>query len=203
MYYLQAVRFKVCWVQQLNLNRNTLSLSFPIEALQANYISSWECLKQHDLVTVNMLSAFDRDSLANSLRFQSNLIILSYWFTVLLEMCLSNSCYLCLIAFKWTPTDLLLSSAEPAFCFSKCPHLYKGFGVNVLCSEQSSLSFIQVLSADKCMDSKYCPFIYWEGVTLTAGILPCQSLVGNMNRERQEHGALIFTVIRPCVLPAA
>jgi len=23
-----------------------------------------------------------------------------------------------------------------------------------------------------------------------------------MNRERQEHGALIITVIRPCVLPA-
>lgn len=48
-----------------------------------------------------------------------------------------------------------------------------------------------------------CPFIYLEGVTLTAGILPCQKPAGNMDKERQEHGALISTVIRPCVLPAA
>lgn len=99
------------------------------------------------------------------------------WFTILLEICLLNSCCLALIAFKWTPADLLQSLRS--LCFLKCTRLYKGFRVNVLCSEKNTPSFIQLLSVDKCMDSKYCRFIHLEGVTLTAGILilPCQNPV--------------------------
>lgn len=125
-----------------------------------------------------------------------------WWFTIFLEICLSNSCYLYPMAFRWTPADLLLLSVEPMLCFSKYPHLYKGFGVNVLWSKQNSLSFSQLLSVGRCMDSECCPYIAWEGVTLAAGQFLCQNPAGSMNREKQNYGALLFTVIRPCVLPA-
>lgn len=36
MFYLQALRFEVCWVQLLNLNQSTLSFFLPIEARQAD-----------------------------------------------------------------------------------------------------------------------------------------------------------------------
>lgn len=133
MCYLQALRFKVCWVQQLNLNQNTLSLSSPIEALQANIflpvdvsnstiLLCWTCCQL--LIGIHWLIPCIFSQIWSSS---------PVWFTMFLEICLSNSSYLCLIAFEWTPTDLLLFSAELTLCFSKCTHLYEGFGVTVLC----------------------------------------------------------------------
>lgn len=70
--------------------------------------------------------------------------------------------------------------------------------------QQAEESFIHSACLwTKRIDSKYCPFICCKGVTLTAGILPCQKASGSMDGEKEEHGALISTVIKPCVLPVA
>lgn len=203
MYYLQALRFKVLWVQQLNLNQNTLSLSAPAEALQANIFLPEDVLGSMILVRCTCCRLLLGIHWLVPCIFNQIWSSFPVWFNIFLEICLWSSCYLCLIASKWTPADLLRLSAEHTLCFLEHAHLCKVFGINVRRSRQNSLSFLQLLSVDKHMDSKYCPFICWEGVALTAGILPCQNPAGNMDWERQEHGALIFTVIRPCVLPAA
>lgn len=69
MYYLKALRFKVS-CSTADPKPEYLFIFFPIETLQAKDATKLS-------LTLNMLSAFDRDSLTHSLHFQSNLIILS------------------------------------------------------------------------------------------------------------------------------
>lgn len=185
-------------VQQLTLNQNTFSFSFLLkhcrQRMPQSSVLCWTCCQL--LIEIRWLIPCISSQIWSSSPI--------WWFNIFLEICLSNSCYLYPMTFRWTSADLLLLSAvEPMLCFSKHPHLYKGCGVNVLCIKQTSLWFSQLLSAGKCMNSECCPYVTWEGVTLAAGRFPCQNPVGNMNRERKNRGALLFTVIRPCVLPAA
>jgi len=60
------------------LNPENPFIICPYWRTAGKYIYSWGCLRQHEVFMLNILSAFARDSLTNSLHFQSNLINLSY-----------------------------------------------------------------------------------------------------------------------------
>lgn len=128
---MQALRFKVSWVQQLTLNQNTFSFSFPVETLQAKdatklTVSCWTCCQL--LIEIHWLIPCIFSQIWSSSPV--------WWFTIFLEICLSNSCCLYPVAFRWTLAGLLFLSVEPMLCF------------------QSTLIFIRALDLICCAASK-------------------------------------------------
>lgn len=103
-------------VQQLTLNQNTFSFSFLLkhcrQRMPQSSVLRWTCCQL--LIEIRWLIPCISSQIWSSSPI--------WWFNIFLEICLSNSCYLYPMTFRWTSADLLLLSAvEPMLCFSKHP----------------------------------------------------------------------------------